>query len=125
MTEVLFYIANDGKHFKSEDDCKKYEETSREIKSLEDEINNLKLKIKDINISIISKKIEGNILINDIPFVYPSHHMDDGKKLYGEYPHCHQLVGGQYNMNTTLKIYGEGYDTIYQCEKCTNLFRYK
>jgi len=115
MKEVTekYYIAFDGKKFKDEIECKKYEDCGLKIKNLKSQILALN---KELACAEYILYYEGKYII---PVKDAGGNGHDGH--YNKCPHCEALVGGYGGTNTSLKVDND----IYRCEKCGTFFRYR
>ena len=115
MKEVTekYYITNDNKKFKDENECKEYEEALLKVQKLRKEINDLNKELACAEY-VLHKK---DIYIKSV--IYAGGNGHDG--YYSKCPHCEELVGGYEGRNTSFKV-----DTYtYKCEKCGNFFTYR
>jgi predicted RNA-binding Zn-ribbon protein involved in translation (DUF1610 family) len=114
MKEVTekYYMAVDGKKFKDENECKKYEEAALKIKTLRSQIDSLNKELACAEYILYDKCK----YIESVKSAGGCGH--DG--YYHKCPHCEELVGGYERRNTSLKVD----ENTYKCEKCGKFFRY-
>lgn len=114
MKEVIekYYMANNGKKFEDENECKEYEEAVLKIKTIKAQIEALNKELACVEYIAYGKE----------RYIEPV--KDAGGCGYDGYynkcPHCGELVGGYERLNTSLKVA----EKIYKCEKCSKFFKY-
>ena len=115
MIEVTekYYMANDNKKFKDENECKEYEEALLKVQTLRKQIRDLNKELACAEYILYRK----DTYIKSADYAGGNGH--DG--YYSMCPYCGELIGGYEGRNTSLKVD----EDVYKCEKCGAFFRYK
>lgn len=110
MIEITekYYMANDGKKFTDENECREYEEAKTKVEDLKTQIHALNKELACAEYIMYGK---GKYVAR----------ADGHDGYYNKCPNCGANVGGYERLNTKLNVDRD----IYKCEKCGEFFMYR